>query len=275
MTNDSNHDINETEDELISKAQLALSGCNWVVGECAFKWTSKYAKGRTDADFAKLIGMSGDQIYQRRRVWETFGDVFENYASLKWSHFYVALSWDDAPEAFQWAEENETTVSEMKAWRRALRGEDLTEDAPLDDWGGDPSVSFLPSELTEVKDPSLSPGSPSGSVAGGVSAGDREYAETVSGVARDSSGSEAEYSPYRQGATTPPPEAREDGVGVAVAPKPQVSAEQLFKRMASTMERMNKALTPEVIDDVHNLPEKLRNRFLKALSELNTKTAKL
>ena len=145
--------IQETEDELISKAQSALSRCNWTVGECAFKWTKKYAKGRTDADFGKLVGMSGDQIYQRRRVCETFGNVSDNYSTLKWSHFYVALSWDDAPECLQWADENKTTVAEMKAWRKAIRGEDLTEETPPDDWGGDPAISFLPTELTEVRDP--------------------------------------------------------------------------------------------------------------------------
>jgi hypothetical protein len=37
----------ETESELISRAQLAVSQCNWVVGECAARWTQKYAKGRT------------------------------------------------------------------------------------------------------------------------------------------------------------------------------------------------------------------------------------
>ena len=63
------------------------------------KWTEKYARGRTDADFADPVGPEADQVFQRRRVWETFADVHAGYASLKWSHFYAALTWDDAPSA--------------------------------------------------------------------------------------------------------------------------------------------------------------------------------
>ena len=103
----------DSEEQIISRAQSAVSQCNWVVGECAAAWTEKYAKGRTDADFAALVGLSADQIYQRRRVAETFADVRESFPSLKWSHYYVALKWDDAPECLQWAEENEATVAEM------------------------------------------------------------------------------------------------------------------------------------------------------------------
>jgi hypothetical protein len=77
-------EITESEDELISRAQLAVSQCNWSVGECAAKWTQKYARGRTDADFASLLGLSPDQIFQRRRVWETFADVHATYPTLKW-----------------------------------------------------------------------------------------------------------------------------------------------------------------------------------------------
>ena len=125
-----------TEEDLITRAQQALSSCNWVIGECAAEWTQKYAKGRTDADFGVLIGLSGDQVYQRRRVWQTFADVYDNYTGLKWSHFYVALNWDDAAECLQWAQDMEATVAEMKAWRRAQHGEDLsepaTEESPFD-----------------------------------------------------------------------------------------------------------------------------------------------
>ena len=73
----------DSESALISRAQSALSHCNWEVGECAALWTKRFAKGRTDADFGILVGLSADQVFQRRRVWETFGDVSENYPALK------------------------------------------------------------------------------------------------------------------------------------------------------------------------------------------------
>jgi hypothetical protein len=103
--------VTETEQELVAQAQVAVSRCNWVVGECAAKWTQKYSKGRTDADFAAKVGLSTDQVYQRRRVWESFAGVRESFPSLKWSHFYAALNWEDAAECFAWTEENEATVA--------------------------------------------------------------------------------------------------------------------------------------------------------------------
>ena len=104
----------ETEQKLVYTAQRAISSCNWTVGECATQWTKRYANGRTDADFGSMVGLSGDQVYQRRRVWETFDDVRGNYTQLKWSHYYVALTWNDSPECLAWAEENQATVAETR-----------------------------------------------------------------------------------------------------------------------------------------------------------------
>ena len=141
-----------SEDQLVDRARSALSQCNWVIGECAVAWTEKYSRGRTDADFGSMIGLSGDQVYQRRRVWETFSDVHEGYPGLKWSHFYVALNWDDAAECLGWANEMEATIAEMKAWRRARHGEDLT--TPADEEPIDPSgfLSATPAFVKQVGD---------------------------------------------------------------------------------------------------------------------------
>ncbi len=261
-------EVRETEEELVDKAQQAVSQSNWVVGECAAKWTQKYARGRTDADFAVLVGLSADQIFQRRRVWETFGDVVSEYSVLKWSHFYVALNWDDAPECLQWAHENDATVAEMKAWRRAQRGEDLMADSTEDDWGGEATIQFVPSESTPVLDPSKF--GASGSRGSSVRNPGVRETETVAGVARDSDG--GDYTPFRNTAGSPAP--KEQGE-VAVVEKPQVSAEQLLARMTSALERMNKALTPQVLREIRALPEKSRTRFVKAASELGSKSAGL
>ncbi len=124
------HDIHESEQELVATAQQALSSCNWTVGECAAKWCQRYAYGRTDADFGAFVNLSGDQIYERRRVWERFGvsGMYRNFEKLRWSHFRVAMAWPDADDCLQWSDENGATVAEMKAWRRMLNGDDLTID---------------------------------------------------------------------------------------------------------------------------------------------------
>ncbi len=118
-----------TEADLIKLAREVTSEEKWIVGRCASLWTKRHARGRTDADFGSAVGMSGDQIFSRRRVWETFADVKTSYPHLEWSHFNVALTWEDSAECLQWAEENQATVAEMKAWRRLQHGEDLTTDA--------------------------------------------------------------------------------------------------------------------------------------------------
>src|SRR5690349_21240038 len=100
---DQEHD--ESEAQLVSRAQEAVSQCRWVVGEGAARWTERYARGRTDGDFGALIGLTADQIYQRRRVWETFSDARGEFTRLKWSHFYAALTWDDARDCLKWADE--------------------------------------------------------------------------------------------------------------------------------------------------------------------------
>lgn len=112
----------ESESKLIHRSQVAISRANWEIGECACQWTKRFARGRTDADFAPLVSLTADQVYQRRRVWETFADVHQNYPNLLWSHFFAALDWDDANECLQWADDVQAGVSEMKAWRRAQRG---------------------------------------------------------------------------------------------------------------------------------------------------------
>ncbi len=269
--------VGESEGELISTAQNAVSHCNWVVGECAAKWTKKFAKGRTDADFGTLVGLSGDQVFQRRRVWEAFGGRADDFPALKWSHFYVSLTWENFDECLQWAQENESTVAEMKAWRRTVHGEDLAEESPFDEWGATTAVQYVPSEPTAGRDPdafagAASPSSGAGEARKGNGSG-RNEPGLVAGVNRESEKPGEEYSPFRKGAASPAQSG--DSPRAAVLPKPQPSSEQLAKRMCSTLERMNKALTPETVTQMKKLPEKVRVRLVAAMKDLSAKIAKL
>lgn len=265
----------ESEEQLIAKAQSAISQCNWVVGECASHWTQKYAKGRTDADFSALIGLSPDQVYQRRRVWETFNDSHDSYSNLKWSHFYVALNWEDAPECLQWADENEATVVEMKAWRRALRGEDLmeaAEDFHPDPLSGDPSIAFVPEHLTAVQDPSsFGMGDESGdlAMAGAPRAG--AASETVQAVARETS--DEAYAPFSKEAKTAPREQGADHPDRVVPMSQQ--AETLLKRMTGTIKKLSKSLTPEMLQALEDQPQGDLEELNEALEDLREKITTL
>lgn len=115
------------EKKTIVVAQRSVSYSNWLVGECAMIWTQKFARGRTDADFAECLSMSTEQVFHRRRVYEKFGEIRHWFPNLRWSHFFVALNWPNCSECLEWANENQATIAEMKAWRRLQRGDDLME----------------------------------------------------------------------------------------------------------------------------------------------------
>ncbi|NNJ24483.1 hypothetical protein [Alienimonas chondri] len=263
----------ETESQLVETAQIAVSRCNWVVGRCAAEWTERYARGRTDADFAALVGLSADQVYQRRRVWETFADVREQYETVaapgspkrgpRWSHFYVALTWDDAPECLEWASENEATVAEMKAYRRALHGEDLSAPAargPADDFAGDPSVIRLPTDPVPVRDPDEFAGPagerPPWDEDGADSARPpaamaalRETASGESGEDGDETGGDG-YAPFSAGAVTPP--------GGESGSDAEDKTDSNAARLAKTLQRVDATLTEGVMDSFRHLSDSRR-----------------
>jgi hypothetical protein len=250
----------ESEDQLIDTAIEAVSHCRWVVGECAAKWTQRYARGRTDADFGALIGVSADQVFQRRRVWETFGAVRGDFRSLKWSHFHAALNWDDALDCLRWADEMQATVAEMRAWRRAQRGEDLTVEAAAEE-----PVRYLPSGLESVQDPSqFAEGLRQGAARSGGSEPQSDRA-ALTGVARQA-GDDEDYAPFRSDAGSPAPAKGhpERGAPPAEAPSP----EQLIKRMTSSFERFAKVLSPGFRKEFRRLPEPIRAKFFEAAREL-------
>lgn len=253
----------ESEAELIARAQTAVSQCNWEVGECAALWTKRFARGRTDADFAQLVGLSADQVYQRRRVSETYGEVYKSYPALKWSHFYAALNWDDAAECLQWAQDIGATVAEMKAWRRAQRGEDLTE------VGDDASLNWLPSEPSEVRLPGAmlrGEGGATVAAAGERAASPSDAAPALSGVAR--AAEPGEYAPFRPDALTVPTEKKSPE-------REPPSVEQLVRRLTSTLERCAAAIDAAFIKQFADLPEKDRKRFLKSVQLLTEKVESL
>ena len=249
----------ETEASLIARAQVAVSRCNWEVGECAALWTKRFARGRTDADFAALVSLSADQVYQRRRVWETFADVYQNYPTLRWSHFYTSINWDDAAECLQWAEDVQAGVAEMKAWRRAQRGEDLDSRSVDEEFDG------LPTEPALVREAAPSDHESTFSVSANNGT-DNESNPNLVQSGRNL-GDNAEYAPFNPDAVKAPAH----GSGE----RPVLSNEQIAKRLTTTIERCHALLTADFIRDFADLPDKVRKRFLKAAEQLAEKVEEL
>ena len=259
----------ESEEQLISMARDAVSQCNWVVGECAAKWTQRYARNRTDGDFGQMVGLSGDQIFQRRRVWEAFGNTSQKFQGLKWSFFYVALNWDDAEDCLSWAQEADATVAEMRAWRRAQRGEDLFAESSegYSEWAaplGGIDTSTIP--LSRVVDPSqFTPSGMGDRVGLATAAADRTGTATMDMVARDSGES---YAPFRADAAAPAPKIREEAGN---SDRPELTPDQFWKRASSMLDKLNKALTPRLLKALDDQPESIKERMRDALADIREK----
>lgn len=259
----------ESEDQLVQRAQQALSHCNWEIGECASQWTKRYSRGRSDADFGQLIGLSGDQVFQRRRVWETFADVFQNYPKLKWSHFYVVLNWEDAADCLQWANDMEATIAEMKAWRRAQHGEDLSESADEDNFGL--TENYITANMGMVQDPDSFAQAGSAAYSGtpfesAPFDADGLRPELAASAARESG--QAEYTPFAKGARGNAPQGE-------AGQREALTSEQIVKKAAISLERVLAALTPAVLEDFTEIPAPIQQRFLDAVENLQSRAAGL
>ncbi|SFH98502.1 hypothetical protein [Planctomicrobium piriforme] len=190
----------ETEEQLIERAQASLSSCNWTIGECAFRWTQKYAKGRTDADFGTLVGFSQPEVNIARRIYEKFGERYRNFYNLKWFHFSTALHWDDAVACLDWASENDATVAEMKAWRRAQHGEDLSE--PADETQSTESQAPENNPVVTTKKRAVAP---TETIPGGVESQTDRSPVRAKQEHREGSGGEDEPAESRNSGESPPP----------------------------------------------------------------------
>ena len=227
-----------TEDELVEEAVSVVSDCQWTVGQIASHWTKRFAKGRGDAAFGERLGISPDSVYQRRRVWETFADVRDQYPRLKWSHFLIALTWDDAADCLTWAEDMQATVSEMRAWRRAQRGEDLS--VPETDEAEEQVVAATYDGISELVQDALS-GPQSSSQSPPVSLDDFEG----DSIERESQSREQA------------PEA--------------FTFESIARRLAMALEKCDQAFNENLIAEWSSLPTKLQEKIARAVDQLAAK----
>ncbi len=112
----------DTEQQLIDMAAAAVRQSNWTIGEAASKWTELYASGRTDEDFAELIGSSRQVVNYARRVYDRFCPRGGKH-NFAWREWKVIVTWPDADECLDWAEATSATFGEMNAWRNMKHGE--------------------------------------------------------------------------------------------------------------------------------------------------------
>ena len=154
----------ETEQQVIARAVSAreAEGQAWyTIGECAAAWCERYAAGRTDADFAKLIDSDRQRVNEAKRVWQRFGSIVRTSGQkLSYSHYVAALGWEDAGIFLLLAVACDLSVDAMQQRRRIAHridaGEDLTTDGgeDTDESGGmDPAPPVVGRDPAEGAQP--------------------------------------------------------------------------------------------------------------------------
>ena len=113
-----------------------ISRTNWEKGHIICQWRDKVCsvhaevKPVSDRAWAQLVGgISAEHVGRLRRTFERFGDVYENYDRLSWTHFMVATAWDDAEMWLEGAAKSRWTIDEMRRTRWEAMGA-VTRDKP-------------------------------------------------------------------------------------------------------------------------------------------------
>jgi hypothetical protein len=109
--------------------QELVSVTNWEKGRIICQWRESLRKSRAaaaqyaDDAWAQRVGnVTGQHVGRLRRVFQRFGEVYAQYPGLFWSHFQVAIDWDDAEMWLEGAVHNGWSVSQMRAQRWEAHG---------------------------------------------------------------------------------------------------------------------------------------------------------
>jgi hypothetical protein len=116
-----------------------ISSTNWEKGQIIGQWRQALIDAGapsteyTDDAWARNVGgVSGQHVRRLRRVFDRFGQVYQQYEGLYWSHFHAALDWDDAELWLEGAVQSGWSVSQMRRQRWEAMGA-LPDQQPKDE----------------------------------------------------------------------------------------------------------------------------------------------
>lgn len=142
-----------------------ISRTNWEKGRIISEWRRALvdsgvpATAYSDEAWAQQVGgVTAPHVGRLRRVYDQFGATCESYPKLSWTHFLIAMDWDDAPLWLQGASDGGWSVSGMRKQRWETLGggpeedpsastlavQDLDEDFVSVDTGAEASTPNFP-----------------------------------------------------------------------------------------------------------------------------------
>ncbi len=115
--------------EYVGRWNRLISTTNWEKGRIICQWRETLqqagapAESFTDDAWSRQVGgVTPQHVGRLRRVCKRFGDVFEQYAGLYWSHFQAACDWPDAEMYLEGAMQSGWSVSQMREQRWEATG---------------------------------------------------------------------------------------------------------------------------------------------------------
>ncbi|QDT76142.1 hypothetical protein [Lacipirellula limnantheis] len=147
-------------DQFVGRWNRLVSTTNWEKGRIICEWREALiADGAavteySDEAWSQLVGrVTSQHVGRLRRVFQRFGDAFDQYQGLYWSHFQAAIDWEDAEMWLEGAIHNGWSVSQMRGQRWETVGKP-GETMPNDDAeaaaGDDEDAPWLGEDESEM-----------------------------------------------------------------------------------------------------------------------------
>lgn len=140
-------------DPFVGRWNRLISSTNWEKGRIISQWrTALIESGAATTEFSDEVwakrvgGVTASHVGRLRRVHDVFGASYETYQGLYWTHFLVALDWDDAPLWLEGAAQSGWSISQMRAQRWEATGGD-EQDRPSD---AEPQSSELDEDFDDT-----------------------------------------------------------------------------------------------------------------------------
>ena len=122
--------VHLTSKPFINQWETLVSQTNWQKGEIIHQWRAALIDAGaplqeySDEAWAKHFNgtVSGQHVGRLRRVFQRFGDSYQEFDHLSWTHFQAAIDWSDAEMWLEGALQNKWSVSSMREQRWEAMG---------------------------------------------------------------------------------------------------------------------------------------------------------